>query len=128
MCYLECGADIGCNLFEFLGSEFEFGIAEKHVFLTLHGDKVNVGVGHLKTQNGLSYLDAVKHLLLGNGNLLGKKLKVTQFLVSQVKQIVNLTLGDAQNVTLYQRVDVQKCKAVLCLGYLIAGNLTCYYP
>ena len=86
---------------------------------------MDVCVGHLKTKHGLSYLYAVEHLLLGNGYLLGKKLKVTQFLVSQVKQIVNLTLGDAQNVSLYQGVDIQECKAVLCLCNLVSGYLTC---
>ena len=44
---LKCGADIGCNLLEFLWGELELGIAEEHVFLTLHGDEVDVSVGHL---------------------------------------------------------------------------------
>ena len=46
---------------------------------------------YLKTKDSLAYLDAVEHLLLGNGNLLGKELQVTKLLVGQVEQIVNLT-------------------------------------
>ena len=124
---LEGSADGGCNLLEFSGCEFELGIAEEHVFLTLHGNEVDMGMGYLKTQHSLTYLDAVEYFLLGCGNLLGKELQVTEFLICQVKQVVNLTLGYAEHVALYERIDIKECKAVLSLSYLVAGNLTLDY-
>ena len=69
------------------------GIGEAHVGLALHGYQVNVSVWNLQAQYALSHFYAGNSFLDGYGNLLGKNLKASQFLVGKVEDVINLAWG-----------------------------------
>ena len=102
-------------------------VGETHISLALHGHQMDVSMRNLKSQYALPHLDTRYCLADGNSHLLGKNLKSSQFVVRQIKDIIHLTLGDHQCMSLLQRTDVQESKILLVFCYLVARNLSCHY-
>ena len=42
----------------------------------------------------------------------------------EIEDVIDLTTGNHQRVTLYQRINVEESIELLVLGTLVAGNLT----
>ena len=118
--------DAGCNLLHLLGSEGQVGIGEAHVGFTLHGHEVDVGMGHFKSQHTLTDLDARNSLADSESYTLGKDLQTGEFFVREVKDIINLALGDDEGVPFLEGTDVKEGEVAFVLGNLIAGNLACH--
>ena len=65
-------------------------------------------------------------LLDGFGHLFGEDHHGTDFVVSQVEDVVILTLGNHQCVTLHHGIDVQKSEETLVFSDFVAGNFALY--
>ena len=110
-------------------NEFRFGqlqllAAEVSIALGLHGNQMDVGVGHFQSQNHLCNLAAGECLLDGNGHPLGELLVVGKFFVVHVEEIVHLTARNHECMTFHQRVNVEERIKLLVFSTFIAGNLT----
>ena len=83
-----------------------------------------MGVGHFETKHHLGHLLTGEGLLDGQGHLLGKHLITGNLIIVHVEDIVYLSTGNDEGMTLHQRIDVEKCVELLVLCALVAGNLT----
>lgn len=112
-----------CKLFS---RKLQLGIGEKHIFLALHRNQMNMSMRHFQTQDSHSNLLTRKSLSDSQCYLLGKNVHSGQFFIFQIKDIVYLTFRNDQRMSFYQRIDVQKCEELLVLRNFITGNFACY--
>ena len=96
---------------------------EAEVTGLVQGHKVYVRMRHIDTDNSLAHLDARTDLLEALGDALGKEMQLAEELVVKVKDIVHLLLGDAENVSADDGINIQECQAIVGLGDTIAWNL-----
>ena len=96
---------------------------EAEVTGLVQGHKVYVRMRHIDTDNSLAHLDARTDLLEALGDALGKEMQLTEELVVKVKDIVHLLLGDAENVSADDGINIQECQAIVGLSDTIACNL-----
>ena len=85
-----------------------------------------VGVRNFKSEHCLTYLDAWEGTLDGTCNYLGEYLHSSKVLIAEVKDVINLLLRNYKGVTLYKRVDIEKCEKLIGLCYFVARYLTCH--
>ena len=112
-----------CKLFS---RKLQLGIGEKHIFLALHRNQMNMSMRHFQTQDSHSNLLTRKSLSDSQCYLLGKNVHSGQLFIFQIKDIVYLTFRNDQRMSFYQRIDVQKCEELLVLRNFITGNFACY--
>ena len=84
---------------------------------------MDVCVGHLHAEDGHADALARHSGLDGHGDALGEERQRRVLLVREVEDVVDLVLGDAERVTLGQRVDVEEGEVMLVFGNLVAGDL-----
>ena len=83
-----------------------------------------MGVGYFEPQYHLGHLLAGESLADGLGHALCKHLITGQLIIIEIEDVIDLTTGNHQRVTLYQRIDVEESIELLVLGTLVTGNLT----
>lgn len=120
---VELGADgVGDGL-HLIGGELELGVGEEHVLLALHGDEVDVGVGHFEAEDGLADLDAGDDGLDGTRHMGGEDVQAAELFVGEVEDVIDFTTGDDEGMTLHQGVDVEEGIELLVAGAAVAGYL-----
>ena len=119
---LEVACNVSGNLSHTFGAYLLLGGAEVHISLAVEGDEVDVGVRHLESEDGDADLDAAEGAAHSRGNALGKQLERQVILVAEIKEVVDLLLGDYQHVTLGNGVDVEESIVVLVFGDLVRGD------
>ena len=72
-----------CNLLELLLRKLQLLTTEIGISLALHGNEMDVGVSHFKTQHHLSHFLARECLLDGNSYTLGKLLISSELVISK---------------------------------------------
>ena len=104
-------------------SHLDFGVGEVQVGHLVHGDEVDVGVGHFQPNHG--HADALaghgrRHAL---GHALGKQVQGRQLGWGQVEDVVGFLLRNHQRVAFHQRGDVEKRQVLIVLGNFVGGQL-----
>ena len=119
-------ADAFGYLLELFRCELQVWCIETHVGFALHGDEVDVGMGHFEAQHALSYLDAGDGTLDGAGYFLGENLKSGEFVVFEVEDVVHLAFGNHECMPFLQGADVEEGVVAVVLGYLVAWYFAGY--
>lgn len=101
-------------------------VMEVEVGFGLHGDKVDVGVGHFKAQHGDTYFDTGTGFFKAACHAVCKALQFAVEVFVEVEDVVHLFFGDAEDVAFDYGVDVEEGQAVVGFGYFVAGYLAGY--
>ena len=99
---------------------------EVEVGFGLHGYQMDVGVGHFETQHGDTHFDTGTGLFEAAGHAVGKALKVAIEVLVEVEDVVDLLLGNAEDMAFDYGIDVEKGKAVVGFGNFVAGDFAGY--
>ena len=102
-------------------------MAEIKVSVIVERHEVDVCMWHVKSDYSHSNLDTGTYLFDSAGDLAAKAMQLDKEGVVEVENIVNLLLGDAEDMTLYNRIDIEECQTIVGLCNLVAGNLACHY-
>lgn len=86
---------------------------------------MDMSVRHIDADDSFADLDAGAHLLEATGNATGKEMELGEKLVVEVEDIIDLLLGNAEDVTPGNGVDIEESQTMVGLGYTIAGYLAC---
>lgn len=119
-------ADFRSYLSQLILAKLEVFLIKIHIALLVHWYKVDVCMAHLQANYALA------NLLTGDSrperlcNLLGEYLQISQFLVAEIKYVVNLALGDNQSVAFCHGVDIEERVVLVILGNLVRGNFARY--
>lgn len=105
---LEGGADGFGYALHLFGGEVELGLAEVHVCLGAHGHEVDMGVGHFQADDALTDFAAGHCFADRLGYAFGKELHGCKLVVVKIEDIVYLALGDHEDMTWSDGVDVEK--------------------
>ena len=111
-----------CDLGKLLGCEAQFGVAEEHVALLLQRDQVDMGVGYFHAQHCHADALAGERSLQSLGHLLSKEVQACKLIVLQVEDIVYLTFGNHQGVTLYHGVDIEEGEGLVVFVDFVTGD------
>lgn len=87
--------------------------------------EVDVGVGNIDTYHSLTDLDARTHFLQSTSNFAGKEMEIDKKLVVEVEDVIYFLLGDAENMTFHNGIDIEESKEILGLSNFVAGDLSC---
>ena len=101
-------------------------VCKTHIGFGLHGNEMDMCVGHFQPEHALSDFDARNGALDGKGHFLCKDLESCQFIVFKVEDIIYLALGNNQSMSLLQGTDVEKGVVTLILSNLVARYLAGY--
>lgn len=105
---LEGGADGFGYALHLFGREVEFGLAEVHVCLGAHGHEVDVSVRYFKSDDALAHFSAGHSLADGLGYTLRKELHGCKLVIFEVEYVVDLALGNDEDMTRSYGVDVKE--------------------
>jgi hypothetical protein len=94
------------------------GLVERH--------EVDMHMRHIDTYNGLANFDARTNLFQTLGNAFGEEMKLAEKLIVEVENIVDLLLGDAEDMAGNHGVDVEERETMFGLGDFIAGDFACH--
>lgn len=114
-----------CQSCHFSGFHLDV-VMEVEVGFGLHGDKVDVGVGHLEAQHGDTYFDTGTGFFKAACHAVCKALQLAVEVFVEVEDVVHLFFGDAEDMAFDYGVDVEEGQAVVGFGYFVAGYLTGY--
>lgn len=89
----------------------------------IHGNEMDVHVGHFQSYNGRADTLAGDDLLEPQRYLLGEKIQLAQRLIAHIEDVVDLLPGDHKCVSLFDRPDIKKGNVRIVLGNDVAGNL-----
>ena len=115
-----------CQRLQFLGRHLDM-VSEIEVAWFVERHEMDVHMGHIDAHHSLADLDAGTDFLEPFGNALGEEVQFGKGGVVEVKDVVDLFLGDAEHMAADDGVDVEESQAVLGFKDLVAGNLTCDY-
>lgn len=125
--FLQLRDDAFLNFEEIRFAQVEMVFLEVHVALLGDGDEMDVRVRHLQTDDGHPYPFAGQGFLEGHRHLLGKDHHGGNFIVVEMKDIVNFPLGDDQRVAFCDRVDVEEGEEMLVFRNLVARDFPFHY-
>ena len=100
-------------------------MAEIEVPRLVERHEVDVDMWNVDANHSLADFDAGADLLKASGDALGEEVELAEEVVVEVEDVVDLLLGDAEDVSRDDRIDVEEGEAMLRLGHFIAGNFTC---
>lgn len=93
------------------------------VFFAVNRYQVDMGMRNFEPENDDGDFFTSYISLYFTRDPFGENHHVRQRPVVQVENIVGLLFRDDQRVTLCKRIDIQKCKISVVLGYLVARDL-----
>lgn len=99
------GGEVGGELLELLVGELDV-VAEVHIAFALQRHQVDMRVRHFQSQHGHPHLGAGADLLDALGHAASKALQLGVEPLVQVKQVIDLFLGNAEHMALDHGVDV----------------------
>lgn len=115
----EFGGDGGGDALHLLVGKGELLAAEIHIVPLVHGYKVDMGVRHVQADYRYTHFGAGNCLFECFCDLLGEEQQGGIFVVGQVEEIVDLLLGDYQNMARVNRVDIEESEVLVVLGHLV---------
>ena len=93
-------------------------ISEVQIPFCIQRYKMDVGMRYFHTEYSHAYPFAGHGGPYSGSHLTGEKHQLRIKRLVQIKEIIDLLLGDDQSMSLLQRIDIQKRVAVLRLGHL----------
>ena len=108
-----------CYFLKLSFGQLQFLAAEVNVLFRLHGNKMNVGVGHFEAKHHLCHFSTGESPSNGQGHTLGKELELGKLLVGEVEDVIYFPTRDDEGMALYQRVNVEKSVEVLVFCALV---------
>ena len=120
------GGDLGCQLLHLGGFHFDV-VAEIKVAGIVERHQVNVGMGDVDSYDSDTDFDAGTYLFEAFGHLAAETVQGDKQVVVEVEYVVNLFLGDAQDVSFDHWIDIEKCQTFVGFGDFVAGYLACHY-
>lgn len=112
-------SDAGGELLQFVGGHLHV-VCKVEVAGLVEGHEVDVGVRDVDADDGFADLDAGADLLKASGDALGEEVELAEEVVVEVEDVVDLLLGDAEDVSADDGVDVEERKAMFRFGDFIA--------
>ena len=86
---------------------------------------MNMCVRNFQSNHCFTHLLAREGLFDGTGYLLCKYVHCSQVFIAQIENIVYFLFGHYQCMSLYQRVDIEKCEELVVFRHLVAGDFAC---
>ena len=120
---LELGEDLRGYLGELLRSELELLTAEIDITLGVHGDEMDVSVGHFESEHHLCHLLAGECRPQSLGYSLGKDLELSDLLIFHVEDVIHFPARNHEDMSFRHGVDIEESIELVALRTLIAGNL-----
>ena len=118
---LDGGGYLTCQFGEFFLADFH-AVGKVEVGRLGERYEVNVGVGDVDADDGLPHFDAGAYFFQSLGHTLGKEVQLAERLIVEVEDVVDLLLGDAEDVSACDGVDVEEGEAVVGLADFVAGD------
>lgn len=95
------------------------GIVERH--------EMDVCMWHIDANDGNADFDTGADLFEAFGYTATEAVQSDKEVVVEVEDIVDLFLGDAEDVALDNGIDIEECQAFVGFGDFVAGYFTCHY-
>ena len=111
--------------FHFVGFHLDV-VMEIEVSFGLHGNKVDVGVGHFETQHGNTDFDTGAGFFEALCHTVCEALQFAVELFVEVEDVVDFFFRDAEYVAFDHRVYIEEGKAVVGFGNFVARYFTSY--
>ena len=102
-------------------------LGEVEVGGSVERDEMDVCMRHVDSDHCHPYLDARADLFEAFSYGLAEEVQFDKKLIVNIEDIIDLFLGNTEDVAFGDGTDIEECKAVVSFCHFIAGNLACHY-
>lgn len=109
------------NRFQFFAAHFHFPGKDVHISHPVHRYKVDMGMGHLKTNGNNINPVGPECFQNGIGHRLAKGQIAIKVFVGKIEQSVCFNLGHHKGMPFYRRKNIEKGKKPVIFSNLVTG-------